>query len=61
MFGSAGLAVEAAFFPCILRLNPFASFIFWGVASVVSKAFIRRVDKDFRLLKASSRSFTALL
>ena len=62
MFGSVGVvAVADALCPCIFLLKPFASLIIWSVASVVCSALTKRVDNDFKPLKAFSRSLTLLL
>ena len=53
--------LTVALCPCILRLNPFASLIIWSVASVVCNALTKRVDNDFKPLKAFRRSLTLLL
>ena len=52
---AVGVCEDDAFLPCILRLNVFALPIVSVVASVVCNALTKRVDKDFRLLKATMR------
>ena len=61
VFGSSGVVAVTAFLPCILRLKPFASLIFPGVASVASSALVNFVDKPFTELNSVKRSFTLLL
>ena len=52
VFGSVGVCEDDAFLPCILRLNVLALPIVSGVASVVCKALTKRVENDFKPLKA---------
>ena len=59
--GSIGTTIVDALLPCSFRLNPFASFTIWSLASVVSNAFTNRVDSAFKPLKAFTLSFTLLL
>ena len=61
VFGSVGICEDDAFLPCILRLNVLALSIVSVVASVVCNALTKRVDKDFKPLKAVIRSLTLLL
>jgi len=50
VFGSTGVVIGVALFPCIFRLNVLALFTFSGLASVDSSAFINRVDSGLTSL-----------